>query len=117
MEYTEKHIKEIEKIRAKYVTGNEGPDGYEKIKELDASTMRGATVVAIIVGVLGCLILGIGLGLIFVWNEIVLGILIGILGLLTVLAAYPIYAKLVQIARKKVKFQMLYLCSTYLSDM
>ena len=52
--------------------------------------LSGRTVGAIILGIIGTLGLGAGLCMVLVWNELVMGILIGIVGIVVLLCMIPV---------------------------
>ncbi len=111
--YSAKEQEEIKKIRSKYAPPTEEESTLEKLRRLDASSTRGATIVSLIVGIVGTLILGIGMccTLIPSWSRFfILGIIVGIVGLALVISAYPIYSYLVKRKRKKLAPQILSLC-------
>lgn len=92
-EYTAKQQKEIREIREKYWQKPNELSQIDKLRRLDASVTKKGTCVSLIVGVLGCLILGTGMSCVMVWGEhlFLIGVLIGIVGLIGVICAYPIY--------------------------
>lgn len=52
--------------------------------------LSGRTIGAIILGIIGTLGLGAGLCMVLVWNEMVMGILIGIVGIVVLLCMIPV---------------------------
>ena len=101
--YSAKEQEEIKKIRGKYVPPTKEETSMEQLRRLDESATKGATVVSLIVGIVSALILGIGMSCIMVWgNELFFpGILIGVAGIVGVIAAYPIYTHMVKYKREK----------------
>lgn len=89
--YSPKQQEEIRRIREKYLPGE--PDELEQLRRLDRSVTRKATAGALMVGILGTLVLGLGMCCCLVWAErlFAAGIIIGILGIAGVVAAYPLY--------------------------
>ena len=89
--YSAKQQEEIRRIREKYLPGE--PDELEHLRQLDRSVTRKATAGALMVGILGTLVLGLGMCCCLVWAErlFAAGIIIGILGIAGVVAAYPLY--------------------------
>ena len=59
--YSAKQQEEIRKIREKYLPKEENK--MEQLRRLDESTTRPGTIAAIIVGVIGALLLGVGMSL------------------------------------------------------
>lgn len=89
--YSPKQQEEIRRIREKYLPGE--PDELEQLRRLDRSVTRKATAGALMVGILGTLVLGLGMCCCLVWAErlFAAGIIIGILGIAGVVVAYPLY--------------------------
>ena len=113
--YSAKEQEEIKRIRQKYQTDEE--DGIDKLRRLDAKVSRKATVVALVFGVVGALIMGSGmsllmsdLGIILGMQDIqciILGVIIGLFGMVLIALAYPIYSKVLKKEREKVAPEIL----------
>lgn len=99
--YSAKQQKEIKTIREKYVPKEENK--MEQLRRLDASATKPGTAASIIVGVIGTLLLGIGMCCTMVWmgNLFIPGIVIGVVGLLAIAAAYPVYTHITKKQREK----------------
>jgi len=52
--------------------------------------MTGKTILTIILGIAGSLLLGVGMCLVMVWNQIIFGIIIGIVGIVLLLMLIPL---------------------------
>ena len=76
----------------------------EQLRRLDAGVTEKATAVSIIVGIAGALIMGIGMCCAMVWQGIwfIPGIVIGLVGIVVVAMAYPIYQKILKKEREKI---------------
>lgn len=105
--YSAKQQEEIQKIRKKYLPQEE--DKMEQLRRLDKSTNRKGTAVSIAVGVIGCLLLGIGMSCTMVWMEqlFILGIVVGVIGIAAIIAAYPIYNRITAKERERLAPQIL----------
>ena len=107
--YSAKRQKEIEDIRKKYLPKEE--DKLETLKRLDREAEKPGTMAAIIVGVIGALLLGIGMCCTMVWGSsmriFVLGVIVGIIGIGLVSVAYPLYKKVTKKQREKIAGQIL----------
>ena len=75
----------------------------ERLRRLDRSAAKGAAAVSLIVGIISALIMGVGMCCTMVWgNELFIpGVLIGVVGIAGVIAAYPIYTRMVKRKREK----------------
>ena len=108
--YSAKEQEEIKAIRKKYVTPEEIEDKMAQLRRLDAGVYSKATTVSLIVGVIGTLIMGIGMSLILTdigvmlgtVLSIIIGISLGIVGIILVCLAYPIYNHTLTKEREKI---------------
>lgn len=97
--YSAKEQAELKKIREKY-TDREST-AMVRIRRLDQSVSSTSSAVAIIVGAIGALLLGLGMTCCMVWQGVwfIPGIAVGIVGIAVIAAAYPIY----NLVHKKMK--------------
>ncbi len=99
--YSAKEQEEIKKIREKYAPKE--ADKMEQLRRLDESVKKKGTAISLAVGIIGALILGTGMSMCMVWTELfVLGIIVGIIGIGVVSAAYPIYSYVTKKERDKI---------------
>lgn len=110
--YSAKKQEEIKAIRKKYTEQPKEEDKIAKLRRLDSGVTKKATIVSLIVGILGALILGFGMSLImsdlsdimgFQQNmAIIIGVIVGVIGIIPVSVAYPLYNSIVKTERKKI---------------
>lgn len=96
---------EIRRIREKYeFRNNKSNSKLESLRRLDRRVHKTASVIAISVGITGVLVMGFGLSCILEWGETLfgLGVVTGIIGVILIVAACPVYAVAERIKRKKV---------------
>lgn len=113
--YSASEQEEIKKIRQKYEPQEETK--MDKLRRLDACVTQKATMVSIIIGVIGTLIMGVGMSLsmtdigsAFRLSENVsmtIGVIVGILGIILVCLAYPFYNYILKKEREKVAPEIL----------
>lgn len=104
--YSAKQQEEIKKIRDKYIPAP--PDKLEQLRRLDESVTRKATVVSLVIGIIGSLVLGVGMCCCMVWEGLfALGIFVGIIGIAAVAAAYPMYTHIMKKEREKIAPEIL----------
>ena len=113
--YSAKEQDEIKKIRQKYQSQEE--DSMTRLRKLDASATSKATVIALVLGVGGALILGMGMSLIMTdlavllgmteMTNIIVGIITGVLGIILAALAYPVYRKVLKREREKIAPEIL----------
>ncbi len=115
--YSAKEMDEIRAIKEKYQTSDERPEEtpIERLRRLDRSAERVPTVVALVLGIVGILIMGFGMSMIMTeLGEMVstahfmpIGIIIGVLGGAVAGVAYPVFGILSKRARKKIAPEIL----------
>lgn len=110
--YSAQQQQEVEAIRKKYLPKEE--DKMEKLRRLHYSATQKAQAASIVIGVLGALILGTGmslcmtdLGAVLGHMAMVIGILAGILGLVMVALAYPLYNTVLRKERQRIAPEIL----------
>ena len=113
--YSAKEQEELKRIRQKYQPQEESK--IDRIRRLDASVTKKASVVSLSVGMIGALVMGSGMS--FIMTSLgeslglqepvgmVLGIVIGSIGLILLCCAYPIYNSIVRKERKKIAPEIL----------
>lgn len=105
--YSAKEQEEIKKIREKYNPPVETEDKMTQLRRLDAKVNSKASTPAIVIGVIGTLIMGFGMSLIMTdlgndtLTDMIIGIAVGVVGLLLVCLAYPIYNRRLKKEREK----------------
>ena len=105
--YSAEEQQELKKIREKYLPKEENK--MEQLRSLDSKATGKATMIAIIIGVIGTLLLGVGMCCTMVWQGkwFVPGILVGIIGIGIVAIAYPVYNKTLKTEREKIAPEVL----------
>ena len=105
--YSAKQQEEVKNIRKKYLPRE--ADKMEQLLKLDRGVTQKGTTAAIIVGIIGALILGIGMCCAMVWmgDLFIPGIIIGLIGIAVVSAAYPLYNRIVRKEREKIAPEIL----------
>ena len=113
--YSAKEQEEVRKIRQKYQIKEE--DKMQQLRRLDASVTQKATVVSLIIGIIGALIMGSGMSLIMTdlgavfglqgITGVIIGTLIGAIGIVLVCIAYPVFVKIVKKKREEVAPEIL----------
>jgi uncharacterized membrane-anchored protein YitT (DUF2179 family) len=110
--YSAQQQKEVEDIRKKYLPKEE--DKMERLRKLHAIPTQKAQAASLAVGVIGALIMGTGMSL--AMTEIgaalggfamVIGILVGIVGMVLVALAYPLYNRVLKKQREKIAPEIL----------
>lgn len=105
--YSAKEQEEVERIKRKYMPKEENK--LETLRKLDKQVTRKGEVISLILGIVGCLIMGGGMSMCMVWTGSLLvpGILIGMIGAVAIGMAYPIYRRLVEKEKERLAPQIL----------
>lgn len=113
--YSAKEQDEIRRIRQKYQPSEE--DGMSRLRKLDAKVSQKATVVSLVFGIFGALIMGTGMSLVMTEfgallglthvTKMVVGIIIGLIGLVMVVLAYPVYNRVLKKERERIAPEIL----------
>jgi len=113
--YSAKEQDEIKKIRQKYMVQEE--DGMQRLRKLDAQATGKATVASLVLGIVGALLMGIGMSLIMTelagilgmtyMGSIIVGVVCGVVGMILVALAYPVYKKVLMSERDKIAPEVL----------
>ena len=110
--YSAAQQQEVEDIRKKYLPQEE--DKMEQLRKLHAIPTQKAQAASLAVGIIGALIMGTGMSL--AMTEIgaalggfamVIGILVGIVGMVLVALAYPLYNRVLKKQREKIAPEIL----------
>ena len=105
--YSAKQQEEIKRIRSKYEAPQEDKMAY--LRRLDETVAKKGTMLSIVLGVIGTLILGVGMCCVLVWQNtwFIPGIIIGIVGLAVLSLAYPVYLQVTKKEREKIAPEIL----------
>lgn len=92
--YSAKDNKEVQEIRKKYLP--QGENKLEELRRLDQMVQNSGMIEALCTGIGGLMVFGLGMCMAMqvLGNGIlmvVLGVLLGIIGMVSMVAAYPIY--------------------------
>lgn len=101
--YSASQQEELKRIREKYATPTEAEDKMEQLRKLDASVTKPGVIAALAMGIVGALVMGFGMCCTMVWADtlFVPGIVIGVIGIAGVCAAYPLYVHITKKQRRK----------------
>ena len=110
--YSAAQQQEVENIRKKYLPKEE--DKMEQLRKLHHSASQKAQACSIAVGVIGALVMGTGMSLamtdigsVLGSLAMVIGIVIGIVGMVLVALAYPLYNRVLKKQREKIAPEIL----------
>ena len=110
--YSAAQQREVEAIRKKYLPKEE--DKMEQLRKLHAIPTQKAQAASFAVGIIGALIMGTGMSLAMTdigraldGLDMVVGIVIGIVGMVLVVLAYPLYNWVLKKQREKIAPEIL----------
>lgn len=110
--YSAQQQKEVEAIRKKYLPKEE--DKMEQLRKLHAVPTQKAQAASLAVGIVGALIMGTGMSLAMTQIgaalgdlAMVLGIAVGVVGMVLVALAYPLYNRVLKKQREKIAPEIL----------
>lgn len=107
--YSAAQQEELKRIREKYAPPTQEEDKMERLRRLDRSVTTPGTIVSLVVGIISALIMGAGMSCVMVWGDTMFipGIIIGVIGMLGVIAAYPLYVRITKKRREKLAPEIL----------
>ena len=110
--YSAKEQEEIKAIRQKYAISDQNEDKMALLRRLDSTVSKKATITSLVLGIIGAIIMGTGMSLVMTDIGDLLGlhssistffgIIIGIVGIVLVCLAYPIYNRILKKEREKI---------------
>jgi len=103
--YSANQQEEVRNIRQKYEPREENK--MEQLRRLDQNTRKPGTVVSLATGIISSLLLGTGMACIMEWDLFIIGLAVGIIGMIGVALAYPIYTVMTKKQREKLAPQIL----------
>jgi hypothetical protein len=115
--YSAREQEEIKRIRKKYAEDSARTDesSIERLRRLDASVTKKGTTVSLIVGILGSILMGSGMSLVMTdlgallpdLLALFLGLAVGVVGIVGVALAYPIYKAITKKERERIAPEVL----------
>ena len=110
--YSAEQRNEVEAIRKKYLPKEE--DKMEQLRKLHYSATKKAQAASIAIGIIGTLVLGTGMSLCMTelgaslgHFAMLLGIVLGLIGLILVALAYPLYNSVLKKKRERIAPEIL----------
>lgn len=98
---TDSERKEIISIRNEYVSASGGTSVVERLRVMHRRAKSLPRAISIIIGVIGTLVFGAGMAMFLEWNYTVSGVIVGVIGFLIAVLAYPIFKLLTKLMKNK----------------
>lgn len=106
--YSAPEREEIKRIQEKYLPREAREQKLETLRRLDEGVTRKAAAASVVLGTAGTLVMGVGMCCCLVWTQLfALGIVIGLIGILGIALAYPLYQRMVEKERARVAPEIL----------
>ena len=113
---TEMERKEIEQIKRQYEKPDEKVLKMQRLRKLDNIVKNVPQIIALIFGIVGILIFGVGLTLILEWQEVVWGIILCLIGTIPMSLAYFMYKKSDKKLREKYSNEIIEISNELLNE-
>lgn len=109
--YSAAQNKEVQAIRNKYLPKEESK--LDELKRLDRCVQSAGMIQALSTGILGCLIFGLGMCLAMqvIGSSPALGVFLGVIGVIVMIFAYPVYRSVFGKTKEKFKPRILELAA------
>lgn len=113
---TEAERREIESIRRQYKPDEKVPSKVERLRQLHSKVVGRANAWAIILGVIGTLIFGLGMSMTLEFGELAGGIIVAAIGIIPIAVAFPVYKAVMKAGQKKYGEEILKLSDELLEN-
>ena len=113
---TEEERREIDNIRRQYTPRDKSKTKLERLKKLDAKVKNTALAVSLTVGIVGCLIFGLGLTMVLEWNLLLWGVIVAAAGAIPMIFAYPLHKYALKKGKQKYAEEILKLSDELLNE-
>lgn len=113
---TEEERKEIDSIRRQYAPQEQTETKLERLRRLNSLVKNTALIWSLCLGIVGCLLFGLGLTMVLEWDILVWGILLMVVGALPMAIAYPVYKMVLQTYKNRYGDEILRLSEDLLNE-
>lgn len=109
--YSAEQSREAQMIRDKYLPKEEG--ALDELKRLDRAVSNAGAIPSLVSGILSCLVFGLGMcfALGALPQNMLLGVLLGVIGSVGMILAYPVYRRCTNKAKEKHQARILELAA------
>lgn len=113
---TQKERKEIDSIRRQYLSKGKEENKIDRLRYLDNKVKSMSTIAGLTPGVIGTLIFGLGLTFVLEWNQMAIGIILMLVGIVPIIFAYYIYKFILNKMKAKYGQEIIDLSNELLSE-
>lgn len=108
--------KEIEDIRNSYLDKSDSQKELERLRKIDYKVKNIPIIIALSFGIIGTLLFGLGLTSVLEFNNYILGITIGVIGIIFIIIAYPSFKMTYNKFKNKYKKEILELSNKLMNE-
>ena len=105
--YSAERQAEVEAIRKKYLAPEEQEDKMEQLRKLDESVTTPGLIASLALGIVSALVFGVGICCFLLWSQWVLGFVSCLVGVVGMLSAPKLYARMMNKQREKIAPEIL----------
>lgn len=98
---TDSERKEILSIRKEYISAGADGSDVDRLRAMHRRVKSIPCLISIVIGIIGTLIFGGGMAMFLEWNYTVSGLIVGVLGFVIAVVAYPIYIIFIKLMKRK----------------
>ena len=113
---TEEERREIDNIRRKYEPREKTETKLDRLKKLDSKVNNTALAVSLTVGIVGCLVFGLGLTMVLEWKKYLWGVVVAVVGAVPMIFAYPVHKYALKKGKQKYAEEILKLSDELLNE-
>ena len=108
--------KQVENIKRQYGAASQKDGDLAELLQLDKKVKTIPKTIATIVGVVGTLVLGLGMSIVMVWENMIVGSIVGVVGLLACIVAPLLYKTIFRQLKNKYSSQIIKLSDRLLGE-
>lgn len=108
--------KQVENIKRQYGAASQKDGDLAELLQLDKKVKTIPKTIATIVGVVGTLVLGLGMSIVMVWENMIVGSIVGVVGLLACIVAPLLYRAIFRQLKNKYSSQIIKLSDRLLGE-
>ena len=113
---TKEERQEIDSIRRQYAPQEQTETKIQRLRRLDSLVKNTSTIWALCLGIVGCLIFGLGLTMVLEWEIILWGVALMLVGSIPMIIAYPVYKRVLNKYKGRYGEEILHLSEELLNE-
>lgn len=113
---TEEERREIDSIRRQYEPSGKVETKLDRLRKLDSKVKNAALIVSLTVGIIGCLVFGLGLSMVLEWKMLLWGVIVSVVGAVAMLFANQVHKHMINKGKQKYAEEILKLSEELLNE-